>query len=84
MAGNQVGNQIPMGETKLHIIVIIEVSGLSGLEVMLKSLFTNGKVVESQVPGERWRVLQCKISALPEVPSCLLGRSSSPSLLAPG
>lgn len=67
------------------LIVIIEVSGLSGLEVMLKSLFTNGKVVESQVPGERWREFcfaKLKMSALPEVPGYLLGRSFSPSLLA--
>lgn len=42
-----------MDETKLHTIVIIEVSGLSGFEVISKSLFTNGKVVESQVPGEQ-------------------------------
>lgn len=50
-----------MAETKLHVIVIIEVSGLSGLEALLKSLFINGKLVESQVPGECHRVLLCKI-----------------------
>lgn len=63
-----------MDETKLHVIVIIEVSGLSGLEVMLKSLLTNGKVVESQVPGERCRVLLCKtqnvsVTRIPWLPS---------------
>lgn len=49
-----------MDETKLQAIVIIEVSGLSGFEVISKSLFTNGKVVESQVPGEHCRVLLCE------------------------
>lgn len=71
-----------MDETKLHIIVI-EVYGLSGWEAMLKSLFTNGKLVDSQVPGEHY-VAKLKMSALSEVPGCLLGRSLSPSLLAPG
>lgn len=55
-----------MDETKLHVIVVIEVSGLNGLEVMLKSLFTNGKVVESQVPGEHQNV---SIARCPWLPS---------------
>lgn len=49
-----------MDETKLHVIVIIEISVLSGLDNMLKSLFTDGKVVEIQLPGEGCRILLCK------------------------
>lgn len=49
-----------MDETKLHVIVIIETSVMSGLDNMLKSLFTDVKVVEIQLQGERCRILLCK------------------------
>lgn len=58
--GKEENNQMLMHKTKLHVIVIIEGSGLNDLEVMLKSLFTNGKVVENQVPERVPGDLLCK------------------------